>query len=100
MIYNTLVKAHYRFYIFLILVFPRLTSQQVLKNIFPAPAGVAQLIGASSRNQEIGGSVPGQGTYLGWGLILSPGAQEATNGCFSLVLMFLSLSSSLSLKIK
>ena len=69
-----------------------------------ALAGVAQLVGALSHNQNVAGSKPGQGTYPGCELIPHPGAcnsrpghiQEAPNQCFSLAPMFLPLPSSLS----
>ena len=60
-------------------------------------AGVAHLVGVSSHNQRVVGSIPGQGTYLGFGF--SPwswSVQEATNWCSCLSLKFLSLPSSLS----
>ena len=33
----------------------------------PTLAGMAQLVGASSYNWKVAGSIPGQGTCLGWG---------------------------------
>ena len=50
-------------------------------------------------NQKVMGLIPGEGTCLGCGFSLCLGcAREANNGCFSLTLMFLSFSLSLSLK--
>ena len=62
---------------------------------------MVQLVGVSSLHQKAAGSIPGQGTYLGcrfdprWRCV-----QEATDQCFSLISMFLSLLSFPSLKKK
>ena len=54
-----------------------------------ALAGVAQLVGASSYNLRVAGSISGQGPCLGCSLNtgrfdpLSRRKQEATNQCFS-----------------
>ena len=68
-----------------------------VKNIqFLALAGVAQLE-RGPLHQKAGGSLLSQGTYLGWGFNLRLGHEwEATNQCFSLTSLFLSLPSSLS----
>ena len=52
---------------------------------------LAQLVGAVSRTPKVSGSIPGQGTYLGFRSIW-----EATNQCFFLtsMVLFLSLSRS------
>ena len=70
-----------------------------VKDRLYALAGMAQLVGASSHNPKVVGSISSEGAYLGcrfnpWSRCL----QEATNQCCSLALMFLSLPSSLSLK--
>ena len=59
---------------------------------------MAQLVRASSCTPEkVEGSIPGQGTYLGCSFDPQLGLeQEATDPCFSLTSMFLSLPSSLS----
>ena len=72
-----------------------------------ALASVAQLVGASSSNQKVVDLIPGDGTFLGTGFDPGPGlgvydpqsrcVWEATNQCFSLTLIFLSLSLPLSL---
>ena len=49
-------------------------SLHILENaleIRRALASMAQLVGASSHNQKVAGSIPSQGTYLGCGLIPS-----------------------------
>ena len=38
--------------------------------------------GAPSGTREAVSAIPGQGTYLSWGLVPSPGAREATDRCF------------------
>ena len=38
-----------------------------MKNVGCCPGWVAQLVGASTQTQEVVGSIPGQGTYLGHG---------------------------------
>ena len=66
----------------------------VIKNLKPWP--VAQLVECSPRNQKVAGSIPGQGPGLGCGLGPQSGhVWEATDQCFSLTSMFLSLSFSL-----
>ena len=73
-----------------------------------SPGWVAQLVGVSSGNQKVSGSVPGQGTYLGCRYhppskcvqSLVQACKEATNWCFSLALMFIYLLSSLSKAMK
>ena len=50
------------------------------KELGTALAGMAQLVGASSCNQKVAGSIPGQNTYLGCGFDPQSGhVQEATN---------------------
>ena len=61
-----------------------------------ALAGMVQLVGASSHNQRVVGSIPGQGTFLGCRLDLGESRGEVIERCFSLTLMYLSLPSSLS----
>ena len=64
---------------------------------------VAQLVGVSSHNRNFVGSIPSQSTYSVVSLISGPGIygpwfwciQEATNPCFYLALIFLSLPTSL-----
>ena len=61
-------------------------------------AMVAQLAGCGTVNQNVTSSVPGQGTCLGHrlhALSLVGHLQKATNWCFSLTSMFLSLTFSL-----
>ena len=63
--------------------------------------GVAQLVGSSSRNQKAVASILGQGTYPH--CRFNPWSRciwEATNQCFSLTSMFLSLPFSLCLSLK
>ena len=57
-----------------------------------ALASVVQLVGASSCNQKVAGSIPSQGTCLG--CKFNPQSRyiwEATNRCFFFTSMFLSL---------
>ena len=61
-----------------------------------ALAGVAQLVGYHPTNQKVTGSIPGQGKCLGCGFGPQSGrVREATDRCFSLTSMFVSLSFSL-----
>ena len=53
---------------------------------------MAQLVGMSTHNRKVASLIPGPGTYDPW----SQHVWEATNQCFSLSSMFLSLPSSLS----
>ena len=79
-----------------------------LKLMWYALTSVVQLVGTLSHNQKVAGLIPGQGTCLGcrfnsWSGVhdsWSGHIQEATSWCFSLALMFLSLSLPLSLKSK
>ena len=71
--------------------------QWTIKNI-AALASVAQLVGHCPANQKVKNLIPRKGTCLGCGLAPHLGCiQEATNRCFSLTSMFLSLSPSLPL---
>ena len=69
-------------------------ASHLFKYSMSALALVAQLIGASSYNQQVAGLICTRGTYLGWGFDTHPGCvQEATKPCFSLASMFLFPSS-------
>ena len=62
--------------------------------------GIAQLVGHHPTKQMVAGSIPCQGTYLGGGFgHWFERVQEATDLCFSLTSMFLSLLPPLSLRI-
>ena len=61
-----------------------------------ALTGVAQLVGHRPAKQKVTGSVPGQGTCLGYGFCLLSGSvreasKQASNPCFSFTSMFLFL---------
>ena len=62
------------------------------KNQCLALTGVAQLVGHHLRKQKAASLIPGQGTCLGCGFSPWVGSiQQASDQCFSLTLMFLSL---------
>ena len=70
-----------------------------LKIAWLALAGVTQLVAVSSCNQRVVDSIPGQGTYQGCEFDPWSGCiWEASNLCFSLTPMILSLSLPLFLK--
>ena len=70
-----------------------------LKGLNWALIVVAQLVGYCPTKQKVNGSISIQGTCLGCRSNPWPG-HVATEQCFSLTLMFLSLFASLSLSIK
>ena len=80
-------------------VISRIAMNHLLKthaNIEGLPGWVAQLVGASSHTPRL---VSGQDTWLGGGFDSGLGhTGKATNQCFSLTSMFLSLFSFLTLK--
>ena len=70
-----------------------------------ALVSVAQVVGAPSHNWKVAGSIPGQGTYLGFRLNPGLGAYDPQSGCVQSPVwvhiggnqsMFLSLPSCLS----
>ena len=68
-------------------------NQTVKASEFLALTGVAQWVGHSPRKQKVAGSIPCQGTCLGWRFHSQLGQiQEAADWCFSVTLIFLILS--------
>ena len=66
------------------------------KETLVAQTVVAQLAGCCPATQKVTGSIPSQGTCLGFGPVPSWDEGEATNQCFSRTSMFLSPPSPLS----